>query len=162
MSDGDRQAVEDFKAYLTARAALRDRIAEALYAHDHPSHLVPLNETGMEPAYRKSADAVLAVLPAPTDRAAVLRGAADRMVTEVQQTMRTTPGDARLPGLLAAIEGLRRMADEAQPAEAETEDPLCICMHRRSSHIKGSGRLLCDECDPDSTDNLVCKEYTAL
>ncbi|HZF92041.1 hypothetical protein [Streptomyces sp.] len=70
MSDGDRQAVEAFQAYLAERAALRDRIAEALYGHDHPSHLVPLHETGMEPAYRESADAVLAVLPPPVDQAA--------------------------------------------------------------------------------------------
>lgn len=69
LTDGDRQAVADFKAYLADRAALRDRIAEALYAHDHPSHLVSLNETGMGPAYRESADAVLAVLPPPVDRA---------------------------------------------------------------------------------------------
>ncbi|WP_020135095.1 hypothetical protein [Streptomyces sp. 351MFTsu5.1] len=52
------------------RAALRDRIAEALYASDHPGHLVPLHETGLVPAYAATADAVLAVLPAPADRAA--------------------------------------------------------------------------------------------
>jgi hypothetical protein len=51
-----------------------------------------------------------------------------------------------------------RGADETQPAD----DPLCICMHPRSRHPKISGRLLCDDCDPDSTDNLVCEEYTAL
>ncbi|MFJ8538133.1 hypothetical protein [Streptomyces sp. NPDC093591] len=70
MSEGDRRAVEDFKAYLADRAALRDRIAEALYAHDHPGHVVPLDGTGMEPAYWQSAGAVLAVLPASVDRAA--------------------------------------------------------------------------------------------
>lgn len=70
LTDGDRRAVEDFKAYLAERATLRDRIAAALYAHDHPSHAVPLNETGMEAAYRETADAVLAVLPATTDQTA--------------------------------------------------------------------------------------------
>lgn len=54
----------------TTRTALRDRIAEALYAHDHPGHLVPLNETGMGPAYQESADAVLAVLPPPATQTA--------------------------------------------------------------------------------------------
>ncbi|RSS92485.1 hypothetical protein EF919_18295 [Streptomyces sp. WAC02707] len=49
---------------------LRERIAAALYAHDHPHHVVTLDETGMGPAYRAVADAVLAVLPAPADRAA--------------------------------------------------------------------------------------------
>ncbi|WP_435601308.1 hypothetical protein [Streptomyces sp. C10-9-1] len=61
---------------------------------------------------------------------------------------------------------LRRLADETpagvkQPATGEA-DPLCICMHRRSQHLAVSGRLLCDACDPDSTENLVCREYTAL
>ncbi|WP_406144961.1 hypothetical protein [Streptomyces anulatus] len=44
---------------------LRDEVAGALYAHDHPTHVVPLDETGMGPAYRESADAALSVLPAP-------------------------------------------------------------------------------------------------
>ncbi|MFJ8049850.1 hypothetical protein [Streptomyces luteogriseus] len=114
MSDGDRQAVADFKAYLAGRAALRDRIAEALYAHDHPSHAVPLNETGMEPAYRESADAVLAVLPPPVPRADVYRELADQQeqtaATDVIRRRRSIATARRL----FAVE-LRRMADEAQP-----------------------------------------------
>lgn len=49
--------------------------------------------------------------------------------------------------------------DGAQTAE---DDPLCVCMHRRSEHVTVSGRLLCDSCDPDCTENLVCKEFDAL
>ncbi|MFH9812536.1 hypothetical protein ACH4NO_18310 [Streptomyces olivaceus] len=55
------------------------------------------------------------------DRAAVLREEADRLVAEVQKAQRHTPDDARLPGLLAAIEGLRRRADET--AATETQPP---------------------------------------
>jgi hypothetical protein len=39
---------------------------------------------------------------------------------------------------------------------------ICVCGHTRGEHLRVSGRLLCDACDPDSTENLVCKEYTAL
>jgi hypothetical protein len=52
------------------RAALRDRIADALYAHDHPGWRVPLAESDVEPVYRERASAALSVLPAPADRAA--------------------------------------------------------------------------------------------
>ncbi|WP_327592491.1 hypothetical protein [Streptomyces chartreusis] len=255
MSDGDRQAVDDFKAYLAGRAALRDRIAEALYAHDHPSHLVPLNETGMGPAYRESADAVLPVLLPPADRAAVLREAATRYeeilanantgqdprywtaVRDITLGLRRltaeTPQpetqDAFVPpaaeglplaALDSATEGANRLdawardprgrnflahalvqlardgwlrrevgagfepgcictedawpphcpcrADE-QPAvvqaegEAEsTPRTVCVCGHTRAEHLTVSGRLLCDACDPDSTDNLTCRGFEAL
>jgi hypothetical protein len=78
------------------------------------------------------ADAVLAVLPT-TDRAA-WASAADHLAGIWQESVRTLAEDARRPGLLAAIEELRRMADEAQPAtearpprhtwRVETRDPL--------------------------------------
>jgi hypothetical protein len=121
MSDGDRQAVEAFKAYLADRAALRDRIAEALYAHDHPSRLVPLAETGMEPAYRESADAVLAVLP-PADRAAILRAAAD----EAERLMDERNCLDFLDGVDWTLTELRRMAAEAQPSEPLTVDRATV------------------------------------
>lgn len=40
----------------------RERIAEALYAHDHPGWRVPLRESDVEPVYRERAVAVLAGL----------------------------------------------------------------------------------------------------
>jgi hypothetical protein len=52
--------------------------------------------------------------------------------------------------------------DEQQPKEAENPRTVCVCGHTRGEHVTVSGRLLCDECDPDSTDNLVCKEFEAL
>jgi len=62
MTQPDTAAVPAGPAPATDGGALRQRIAEALYVQDHPGHLVPLNETGMESAYLESADAVLAVL----------------------------------------------------------------------------------------------------
>ncbi|WP_129307968.1 hypothetical protein [Streptomyces sp. L2] len=142
MSDGDRQVVEDFKAYLVTRAALRDRIAETLYAFDHPSRIVPLRETGMEPAYQETAAAVLAVLPAPDQQAAEVtrlrselakaleRNAADRCADYAAGLRKAADFvgndddcgcggcDSCVPNKLAAE--LRRMADEAQPAETAT------------------------------------------
>lgn len=59
-------------------------------------------------------------------------------------------------------------ADE-QPAvvqaegEAEsTPRTVCVCGHTRAEHLTVSGRLLCDACDPDSTDNLTCRGFEAL
>jgi hypothetical protein len=97
--------------------------------------------------------AVLAVLPAPTDRAAVLREAADRMVTEVQQTMRTTPGDARLPGLLAAIEGLRRMADEAQ--SDETDEERADRQETERDHSSGNHRYCGVTCEAEFPSDML-------
>jgi hypothetical protein len=68
MSDGDRQAVEAFQAYLAERAALRDRIAEALDSLQGTAHHLP-----PETRQRVIEAVTGAVLPAPTDRASVLR-----------------------------------------------------------------------------------------
>jgi len=48
--------------------------------------------------------------------------------------------------------------------DEETANPrtVCVCGHTRAEHLRVSGRLLCDTCDPDSTENLVCKEFEAL
>lgn len=51
----------------------------------------------------------------------------------------------------------------AQPAKEADGDPIvCVCSHTRGEHLLVSGRLLCDACDPDSTDNLVCQGFDAL
>ena len=44
---------------------------------------------------------------------------------------------------------------------------VCVCGHTRAEHIRiggpfGRGRLLCDACDPDSTNNPTCEEFEAL
>jgi hypothetical protein len=107
-------------------ASLRDRIAETLYAHDHPSYLVPLNETGMGPAYRESADAVLAVLPSPADQAALARV---RTVLETEAVVGRSALDYR--GLITSA----LMADEAQPAE--TDEQRADREETERDHAKG-------------------------
>ncbi|MFL1903119.1 hypothetical protein ACJWDR_29040 [Streptomyces tauricus] len=49
-----------------------------------------------------------------------------------------------------------------QPEEVTAPEAVCVCSHARREHITVSGRLLCDACDPDSTDNLVCRGFDAL
>lgn len=114
----------------------RDRIAEALYAHDHPGHVVPLNETGMGPAYRESAAAIMPVLPPTADRAAVLREAADSFDRHAEQLLNGVGEKAVFVAKALrdqaavwseAAETLRRLAAEAQPEPACT-DPI-ECSH---------------------------------
>ena len=64
---------------------------------------------------------------------------------------------------IAALDAERPAVGE-QPETQETPNPrtVCTCGHTRGEHVTVSGRLLCDECDPDSTNNLVCKEFEAL
>jgi hypothetical protein len=55
----------------------------------------------------------------------------------------------------------------AEPGKENDPSAVCICGHTRGEHIRiggpfGQGRLLCDSCDPDSTENLACKEFEAL
>ncbi|KPC59606.1 hypothetical protein ADL27_63250, partial [Streptomyces sp. NRRL F-6602] len=62
----------------TNRAELRDRVAAALYRHEWPRKQVWEQALAMDrEVFEAMADAVLAVLPEPTDRTAVLREAAD-------------------------------------------------------------------------------------
>ncbi|MFF6829606.1 hypothetical protein [Streptomyces longwoodensis] len=91
---GDRQAVEAFRAYLADRAALRDRIVEALlttrrtdYADlnvkdDHRNHRYDARCALCAYDVDALASAVLAVLPPIVDQAALLTEVADRLDTE--------------------------------------------------------------------------------
>lgn len=63
MSDGDRKVVDEFRVFLEARAALRDRIAEALSEVRRPG-LGGLTEAD---AVRRMAEAVLKALTACSD-----------------------------------------------------------------------------------------------
>lgn len=87
---------------------LRDRIRRAICEADgfawDPDVLEP-------DEYGGHADAVLAVHPAPADRAAVLREAADAIAADNDRRMW-----ASKPGQHWAADLLRRMADEAQQA----------------------------------------------
>jgi hypothetical protein len=90
------------------RAALKTRIAAAVQP--------PLMDTLPKPiaAVRADevADVVLAVLPAPADRAAVLRETADRLVEEIQRGF-LSHRDVRLAGLCESVGLLRQWAAEA-------------------------------------------------
>lgn len=119
LSEGDRQAIAEFRAYLEGKAALRARIARALYQHDQGTGLSGPGATPREHHYRE-ADAVLAVLPAPADRAAVLRWAADDLADAF--------GDptAKHIGALGASH-LRRLAREIEAEQAnadQSETPM--------------------------------------
>jgi hypothetical protein len=106
------------------QTALRDRIAEALATADGWD--IPTGATMRDVSeelathFRGLADAVLAVLPAPADRATVLREAADQYAKltdqneaydreqgELDETARLQHGTVR-----DVVAGLRRMADE--------------------------------------------------
>ncbi|MFD6553753.1 hypothetical protein [Streptomyces sp. NPDC058398] len=108
----------------TDQAALRERIAEALYAHDHPGWRVSLRESDTEPVYQTRAAAVLplfaghdspaAVLPVPADRAAIYAEVAERLahvpfthvLTELRRLAAAVP-----------VSGPGGGADETQQAE---------------------------------------------
>lgn len=128
MSDGDRQAVADFRAYLAHRAALRDRIAEVLW---------PLTDwDGDQLNAEAAADAVLAVLPPRADRGAVIAATVRACATHIRERysdMWTADAADSLELNAARIERgeptnlQRRMADETAPTEAQAaEDPARI------------------------------------
>lgn len=119
LTPGDQAVVDEFRARLKTRAL----IAEALYAHDHPGHLVPLSETGMEAAYRKTADAVMAALPAPvvppapTSRAAALREAAE--VADNFTARYASPVAMEAAGIIGPHSAAEAIAEELRRLAAE-------------------------------------------
>ncbi|MGW4270809.1 hypothetical protein ACWEGQ_00225 [Streptomyces seoulensis] len=97
------------------RAALRQRVADALYRREWPSKQIWEQALAMDrEVFEGMADAVLAVLPEPADRAAVLREAAD----DFEQKHTVT----RMWGHQVATL-LRRMADEAQQGDLLVHRP---------------------------------------
>lgn len=107
----------------TDRANLRDRIAEALiswtYRGKDPEHGGIL-ATVRANAYSR-ADAVLAVLPEPADRAAVLSTTERDMLRyalDLAQEQMFSRGDEFTEDDQAAVDRLRRMAGET-PATTE-------------------------------------------
>lgn len=95
------------------RAALREQIAEALYTHSHPGWAIRYSDLNRDErdTYLARADAVLAVLPEPTNRAAVLR--------DFLWRLEQSAGDAAAEKFLDDNPELRRMAAEEQPAETQ-------------------------------------------
>lgn len=96
------------------QAALRQRIADTVT----PFLANFSDEEAARANAGEVADAVLAVLPEPADRAAVLRWAADRLAEEIMRGARFSHEDARQPGLAESVMLLRRWADEATPVAA--------------------------------------------
>lgn len=111
---------------------LRDRIIFAIGEHT-------VRECGRCSPDEDIADAVLAILPAPADRGAVLREAADALAAYVDRYR--SPSITNWSG---AVAFLRRMADEAQQAEPEAG-----CSHCGGAHSW-------DDCDAYSS--LVAAE----
>jgi hypothetical protein len=105
---GEQAAAPAVQAPAADRAALRDRIAEAIQGLNEGGTLADLDE---EVDVLALADAVLAVLPTPVDRAAVLRDAAEAVLGLIGT-------EARLPqtmsGVYRAADLLRRLAGETQ------------------------------------------------
>jgi hypothetical protein len=93
------------------RAALRQQIIDGLYEARRPG----LGGMTEAEAVAHMADAVLAVLPAPVDRAAVLR--------DFLWRLEQSAGDAAAEKFLDDNPELRRLADEAPQPEAEAQPP---------------------------------------
>ncbi|MFI8872422.1 hypothetical protein [Streptomyces sp. NPDC055243] len=101
---------------------LRDRIAAAIWERQNPGRRYADCEYRWQADAEADADAVLAVLPAPADRAAVLREAADHLDADMERFFTEWPDEPRnspyANGRKDAAAELRRMADEAQQASA--------------------------------------------
>jgi hypothetical protein len=117
-------AASTVQAPAAGRAALRDRIAAAIWERQNPGRLWADCEYRWRADAEEDADAVLAVLPAPVDRAAVLREAADA-IESTQNDRDDIVNDAlgfldnnteqQHIAVRRSARLLRRMADEAQP-----------------------------------------------
>jgi hypothetical protein len=94
------------------QTALRDRIAAAIWERQNPGRRWADCEYRWRADAEADADAVLAVLPAPADRAAVLREAA-----EVAARFNSDCQNCAVE--LEVATKLRRMADEAQQPETQ-------------------------------------------
>ncbi|MFF4834064.1 hypothetical protein [Streptomyces sp. NPDC001315] len=142
-------------AETTNRAALREQIAETLARADGWEYGPGLGLRDMAPStvehYDKLADAVLAVLPAAADRAAILREAADAVMRLDYMELRAdfeydSQRDAWDGGTIDAAALLRRMADDApapsrvaaeeQPETQAVDRPSCTCQYIAESWIK--------------------------
>ncbi|CAL9665935.1 hypothetical protein SUDANB145_07160 (plasmid) [Streptomyces sp. enrichment culture] len=130
--DADEGADAVLDAVLPApadRTVLRERIAAALYERERPPGAAPWADVlaADREVFEAMADAVLPlVLPAPADRAAALTDAERTMLTyalnEAQEHIWSRDGFTDEDQ--AALDSLRRMAAEAQPATPDTEAPL--------------------------------------
>ena len=102
------------------RTALRDRVAEALYRHSHPGWAMRYADLDRDErdTYLGRADAVLAVLPEPTNRPG-----SERAVRQIGQMVdfweRHLPDVIRTPAVVAAIRSALEPSDSALPEPAD-------------------------------------------
>ncbi|WP_370743402.1 hypothetical protein, partial [Streptomyces sp. LUP47B] len=72
-----------------------------------------------------------------------------------QDMRRGDLADSIMPAILAALDGTEQPTSREQPGtqapEADNPRTVCVCGHTRGEHLRVSGRLLCDACDPNST-----------
>ena len=131
----------------TDRAALRQRIAEVLTG----AYLTAPDDSAIMEVL---ADAVLAVLPEPADRAAVLNEAADAVFAmDFDEYVENDENidsirEAWDLGTIHGMELLRRLAAEAQPVCAE-------CGHPKGAHREGDDPVTpgtCGACEADDPD----------
>lgn len=139
----------------TNQTALRDRIADALiswtYRGKEPDPGIGMLETVRANAYSR-ADAVLAVLPAPADRAATLREAADALGrmdydTDSRDYGYDTYRDAWNGGVMDGADLLRGLAVEAGQAGGPSRE-AAEAPHTATPDAHSCGN--CDGIDPDS------------
>ena len=136
-------------AAVADQSALRDRIAEALYAHDHPGHFVPLNETGTESTYQETAAAVLAVLPASADRATVLREEAALIRAHCPDHLDSNSADGSWMNCHCDVaDDMERRAPVPAPADTGHDDTIwlerrpCGCIVSAAvAHVPGEWTL---------------------
>ncbi|MFM9703637.1 hypothetical protein [Streptomyces galilaeus] len=149
------------------QTALRDRLADALYRHEWPGKQVWVQALAMDrETFEAMADAVLAVLPEQTDRAALLRQEADQIRAHCPDHLDSdsAPGAWMVCHCDVADDMLRRVAAEDQPAAcgrpASIPSPCSAgdhCCEGPSTETESG----CAHCGgPHAWDD--CEAYTAL
>jgi hypothetical protein len=123
---------------MTDQPTLRDRIADVL---DECRTLIPSAQ----------ADAVLAVLPAPADRAALLAEVERLVRKEIRDCgYRQEDGCDFCNGVNTVLEKVRRLADEAQqPEEVPAPQPV-VC---QGFQWIGQSFATCDRCGQPAWDH---------
>ncbi|MEU9597172.1 hypothetical protein AB0E06_10205 [Streptomyces sp. NPDC048109] len=137
-------------------APLRDRIAAALYDHSHPGWAIsfPDLDQDQRDTYLARADAVLAVLPATVDRAAILREAIARVRRiPVQCTGLTGPvwfGQG-WKDAIGEFEEIAERWDDDRPLSPYYEHPECgFHWHGRDGMdipVQEDGQPVCPRCE---------------
>lgn len=159
----------------TDQTALRDRIAEALYRREWPRKQIWQQALAMDrEVFEAMADAVLAVLPEPADRGAVLREAAG--IAESLRRFEPATGARKSAqvsenvGILRVAEELRRLAAEAPTATKPETEAVCVCGHPTRQHFEDACLLTgCGCADaleisalPEALEAVLTKRFTEL